>query len=146
MEIFRKKLQPAEVKRHCVCVPKEKWSLFPKVGETVVIQDPNAGSIYEVIIGSQYRLAMGSWYGQHPEVQPGDEIIFEKVNGNMRVDLIRAKKPQPVVSLPGLIGKEIGGRKVVDIKHIPGKGTVLVVEETKEIPVDEMIDQLSLAK
>jgi hypothetical protein len=50
------------------------------------------------------------------------------------------------LNLPGLIGKEIGGRKVVDIKHIPGKGTVLVVEKTKEILVDEIIDQLSLAK
>lgn len=144
MELFRKELQPAEVKRRCVCVPRDKWHLFPKVGETVIIQDARDGSIYEVIVGSQYRLGMASWYRQHSEIGPGDEIVFRKENGNVRVDAARLIKPKKEVSLPSLIGREIKGKKVIDVKHVAGKGTVLVIQETREMPVDEVLSELEI--
>jgi hypothetical protein len=144
MEIFRKELKPAEVRRGCICVPRAKWSEFRQVGETVVIQDAKDGSVYEVIIGSQYRLGMGHWYRQHNDVASNDVVVFEKANGSMRIDLLKSKKRSIEVSLPSLVGKEIGGRKIIDIKHVQGKGTVLVVQETREIPVEEVLKEINL--
>ena len=144
MEILRKQLRPAEVNRRCVCIPKQKWHLFPKVGQSLVILDSEAGCVYEVVVGSQYRLGMASWYREHDEVRPGDEIVFWKENGNMRVDVSRPKRHVREVSLPHLLGREIEGKKIIDIKHVAGKGTILVVEETREMSVDEILNQLDV--
>lgn len=139
MEIFRKELKPAEVRRGCICVPRTKWDEFPKVGETVTIHDAKDGSIYEIEVGSQYRLGMTHWYRQHDDVKPRDVVVFEKADRHMKIEVLKQKKPVGVISLPQLIGKEVGGRKIIDIKHVAGKGTVLVIQETKEIPVEEVL-------
>lgn len=88
VEVFRKKLQPAEVKRHCVCVPKEKWHFFGQTGNTITMKDAGGGYTYSVWIGSQYRLSMGDWYNRHNGVRPGDEVIFVQLNGVISVQLV----------------------------------------------------------
>jgi hypothetical protein len=86
-EIMRKKLKPAEVQRGCVCVPIEKREYFPAVGHLIRIQDAKDSSCYDVLVGSQHRLGMKSWYHDHSGIRAGDEIIFEQANGTMRVDV-----------------------------------------------------------
>ena len=71
MEILRKELKPAEVKRRCICVPKEKHSLFPQIGGKLQVTDESTQSIHNVIIGSQCRLSLSSWYQQHQEACAG---------------------------------------------------------------------------
>ena len=91
MEIMSEKLQPAEVRRHCVCVPKEKQHLFSAVGQKITVEDKETGSIYDVAVGSQYRLGMRSWYSKHNEVRPGDIIVFEQKNSHISVSVLPSK-------------------------------------------------------
>ncbi len=87
MDTMIKELNPAEVKRHAVCVPKEKQPMFPAIGQTVKISDEQTGSTYDVLVGTQYRLCMRCWYDEHKNVRPGDEIIFQKHDGKMNVSV-----------------------------------------------------------
>lgn len=78
MELFRKRIQPSELRRGCICVPKAKWFHFGKVGNTITMRDADDGSTIMVPVQSQYRLRMRNWYSRHSTVKPGDEIIFEQ--------------------------------------------------------------------
>ncbi len=84
-EIFRKKLRPAEVRRQCVCVPTDKQFFFGKVGNIIVMIDAADGSACPVKVGTQYRLGMHPWFSHHDKVEPGDEIIFEQLNGTISI-------------------------------------------------------------
>jgi hypothetical protein len=88
MEIFRKKLQPAEVGSHRICVPKSKWGFFGRVWNTMTIKDGQDGSACRITVGSQYRLMMSDWYSRHKDVGPGDEIVFEQTDGTMSVRVV----------------------------------------------------------
>jgi len=88
MELFRKKIQPSEMKRGCVCVPKGKWFYFGRVGNNIAMQDSADGSTCSVMVGSQYRLGMRSWYSRHRKIKPGDEIIFEQTNGTISIKVV----------------------------------------------------------
>lgn len=106
MEIMTKKLNPAEVRRRAVCVPKEKQPMFPAIGQTLMITDEQSGSAYDVLVGTQYRLCMSRWYDDHKEARPGDEIVFRKQDGMMSVavspddgrDPARGSSPQGIDS------------------------------------------------
>ena len=87
METMIKLLNPAEVKRHSVCVPKEKQPMFPAIGQTVKISDEQTGSTYDILVGTQYRLCMRRWYDEHKNVRPGDVIVFRKQDGKMNVSV-----------------------------------------------------------
>ena len=78
VELFRKRIQPSELRRGCICVPKTKWFHFGRVGNTITMRDADGGSTILVTVLSQYRLRMRSWYSRHSRVKPGDEIIFEQ--------------------------------------------------------------------
>lgn len=78
VELFRKRIQPSELRRGCICVPKAKWFHFRKVGNTITMRDADDGSTCLVPVQSQCRLGMRNWYNQHSKVKPGDEIIFEQ--------------------------------------------------------------------
>lgn len=87
MDAMTKKLNRAEVKRHAVCVLKEKQPMFPAIGQTVKITDELTGSTYDVLVGTQYRLCMRRWYDEHKNVRPGDIITFRKQDGKMNVSV-----------------------------------------------------------
>jgi len=90
IEIFRKKLQPAEVESHRICVPKSKWFFFGGVGNTIIIKDGQDGSDCRVTVGSQYRLRMSDWYSRHKDVESGNEIVFEQMDGTISVRVVGA--------------------------------------------------------
>lgn len=77
MELFRKKIQPSELIRDCICVPKTQQPRF-RIGNTITMRDAVDGSTILVPVLSQHRLNMRNWYSRHSEVKPGDEIIFEQ--------------------------------------------------------------------
>lgn len=77
MEIFRKKIRPAELKRGCICVPKTQQRPFG-IGNTITMRDADDGSTILVPVQSQHRFNMRNWYNRHGKVKPGDEIIFEQ--------------------------------------------------------------------
>lgn len=85
MELFRKKIQPSELKRGCVCVPKARWFYFGTVGNTIAMKDATDDSTCFVPVGSQYRLGMRNWLNRHRKVKPGDEIIFEQTDGTINI-------------------------------------------------------------
>jgi hypothetical protein len=87
MEEFTKELRPAEIKRHCVCIPKERQHLFPPVGGKLVLRDDKTGSTHEVAVGSQCRLVMHTWFTEHPEIRAGDTTTFSHDNGAMSLKL-----------------------------------------------------------
>lgn len=78
VELFRKKIQPSELRRGCICVPKAKWFHFGRVGNTITMRDVDDGSTILVPVRSQYRLGMRNLYSRRSKVKPGDEIIFEQ--------------------------------------------------------------------
>jgi len=88
MEIFRKKIQPSELRRGCICVPKTQQSRFG-IGNTITMRDADDGSTILVPVQSQHRLNMRNWYNCHSKVKPGDEIIFEQqTDGFINVKVI----------------------------------------------------------
>ena len=85
MQLFRKKIQPSELKRGCICVPRSRWHYFGTVGNTIAMKDAMDGSTYLVSVGSQYRLGMRNWFNRYNKVKPGDEIIFEQTDGTITI-------------------------------------------------------------
>ena len=77
MEIFRKKIMPAELKRGCICIPRTQQRPFG-VGNTITMRDAADGSTVLVPVQSQHRFNMRDWYNRHSNVKPGDELIFEQ--------------------------------------------------------------------
>ena len=82
MEIFRKRIKPAELKRACICMPKAHWSGFD-VGNTISMRDAEDGSTILVPVQSQHRLGMGGLYSRHGKIKVGDELIFEQQTDGM---------------------------------------------------------------
>ena len=116
MEDMTKKLNRAEVRRHAVCVPKEKQAMFPAIGQTVTITDEQSGSSYDVLVGTQYRLCMRGWYDEHKNVRPGDVIVFRKQDGKMNVTVSPSDGRDPVRgSSPHGIDSSRIRRQVLDI-------------------------------
>ena len=116
MEILRKELHPAEIKRRCVCVPKEKQPLFPKVGEKLDVKDNETASVHTVTVLSQYRLGMPSFYDEHKGIQAGDTIVFQLDNGGMSVSIeakTTSKSVNPFERRPGKLSIFEG--KVLDL-------------------------------
>ncbi len=100
IELFRKELQPSELARRCLCVPKTEQSYFGTVGSTIAMKDALDGSALAVYLGSQYRLDLSNWYARHHEVKVGDEIVLEQSNGIISIKaspprLMPIQPPQP---------------------------------------------------
>jgi len=95
MDAMTKELNRAEIKRHAVCVPKEKQPMFPAIGQTIKITDEQTGSTYDVLVGTQYRLCMRRWYDEHKNVRPGDVIAFRKQDGKMNVSVSPGEGSDP---------------------------------------------------
>ena len=116
IETLTKKLRTAEVKRRCVCLPKNKQHLFPKVGSKLSAKDEQTGSSFELIVGSQYRLQMPTWYDKHKEIKPGDMISFKLDNGLVSVNKVVNTTGSPINMFERRDGKvSILEGKVLDI-------------------------------
>ncbi len=88
IEELKEKIQPSELRRGCICVPKTQQSRFG-IGNTITMRDADDGSTILVPVQSQHRLNMRHWYNRHSKVKPGDEIIFEQqTDGFMNVKVI----------------------------------------------------------
>jgi hypothetical protein len=124
METIVKKLQPAEIKRRSVCIPKDKQHLLPGVGEKLTLKDELTGSIHDAIIGSQYRVRIPSWYEEHTGVQAGDTITFRCDNGTVRVDI----EPKRMIKAINVFERR-GGR----LSIFEGRVLDLIIEAFAEI-------------
>ena len=92
MKILTKKLGSAEVMCRCIIIPRDKQALFPVPGVQFNIHEGKA--TYEGKIDKQYRLRSISWFRQHRNVKPGDEVTFFKENGRLRIVLSK-NFPEP---------------------------------------------------
>ncbi len=95
MEELTKALKWAEIKRRSVCVPKGKQRMFPKVGQKLTVKDEETGTVHEIVVGSQCRLIMPSWYGKHKGIREGDVIKIRRDNGSSSISIIRRKTTDP---------------------------------------------------
>jgi len=105
MEAIVKILQPAEIKSRRVCIPRDKQHLFPGIGEKLTLKDEQTGSVHEVVVGSQYRIRMPSWYEEHNGIQAGDTITFRQDNGSMSVSIEPKRMAKPTLMFERLGGK-----------------------------------------
>lgn len=124
METIVKKLQPAEMKRRSVCIPKDKQYLLPGIGSKLTLKDGVTGSIHEAIIGSQYRIQIPSWYEEHSRVQAGDTITFRCDNSTIRVDI----EPKRMIKAINKFERR-GGR----LSIFEGRVLDLIIEAFSEI-------------
>lgn len=124
MEEFTKELRPAEVKRHCVCVPKERQHLFPPEGGKITAEDERTGSTHEVTVGSQCRSVMHSWFAKHPEIRAGDIITFRGNNGTVSLKLSERKISRAV---------EMFERKKGGLSIFEGKVLDLIIQALADI-------------
>lgn len=95
MEEFTKTLGKAEIAREGMCVPKAKRTMFPDVGRKLVVHDGDTGSSHEVQVGSQCRLIMHSWYGEHKGIREGDLVKFQSSNGSVSIGIVAKKTTNP---------------------------------------------------
>ena len=128
METLTKTLRPAEVKRRCVCLPKNKQHMFPNVGSKLSAKDEQTGLSHEITVGSQYRLQMPTWYDNHKEIKPGDMITFKLDNGLMSVNKIASTPVSPVNMFERREGR---------VSILEGKVLDLIVEALAGIEVGD---------
>lgn len=88
MKILTKKLGKGEINWKGVVIPRSKKALFPAPG---VEFDLLEGKItYKGKMDNQSRLRLAEWFRQHRSLKPGDEVIFHKQNGTMKISLSRS--------------------------------------------------------
>lgn len=124
MEGLTKELHLAEIKRHCICIPKDKQHLFLPVGGKIKARDENTGTSHEVTVGSQCRLGMNSWYAKHPEIRPGDTLSLQRDNGNLNLKLTTRKISRAL---------EMFERKKGELSIFEGKVLDLIIEALADI-------------
>jgi bifunctional DNA-binding transcriptional regulator/antitoxin component of YhaV-PrlF toxin-antitoxin module len=119
-------------------LPRKQKDLFPPPGVLFDLTDGQA--TYKVKVDSQYRVRLPEWFGNHSGVKAGDEIVFSKENGIMRIGLADTAESR-TVSFKDLIGKETEQGRIIDIQQ-SSKGTVAVVQSTVEVPLDKILSAL----
>lgn len=95
MKILTKKLGKGEIKWGGVVIPRSKTALFPAPGVEFDLRDTKTA--YRAKMDNQSRLRMASWFRQHRNVKPGDEVTFFKENGRLRIVLSK-HFPEPTKS------------------------------------------------
>lgn len=137
METIVKKLQAAEIKRRSVCIPKDKQHLFPGIGEKLTLKDELTGSLYEAIVGSQYRIRMPSWYEEHNGVQAGDIITFRYDDGKISVNI----EPKRMTKSVNVFERR-GGR----LSIFEGRVLDLIIEAFAEIENNGIVAKVRVAQ
>lgn len=138
MVILSKHLGPGEVSWRGIVLPRKQKDLFPSPGVPFDLADEK--TTYKVKVDSQYRIRLPEWFGNHPSVKAGDEVVFSKENGTLRIGLADTAVSR-TVSFKDLIGKDTRQGRIIDIQQTP-KGTVAVVQCTAEIPLDKILSEL----
>ena len=138
MVILSKRLGGGEIKWKGIVIPRRKKDLFPPPGVPFDLSDEKI--TYKVKLDTQYRIRLPEWFGNHPELKAGDEVLFQKENGTLRIGLAETVLSR-TVSLKDLLGRETKKGRIIDIQQTP-KGTVAIVQCTIEVPLDKMLSEL----
>lgn len=138
MVILSKHLGPGEIRWKGVVLPRKQKDLFPPPGTPFDLFDGQ--TTYKVKVDSQYRIRLSEWFGNHPTVKAGEEVVFSKENGALRISLSDTKASR-TISFKDLIGRETKNGRIIDIQQTP-KGTIAVVQCTAEIPLDQILSEV----
>jgi len=92
-------------------------------------------------VDKQYRIRLADWFGNHPGLKKGDQVVFSKENGTIYISLAK-NVTSKTISLKDLLGSETKEGRIIDIQLTPD-GPIAVVQGTKGIPLEEvMADRL----
>lgn len=80
-----KKLGPAEIQCRCIVIPRGKKGFFPQPGTKFDLAESNI--THKAMLDKQFRLRAVTWFRQHRNLKPGDEVTFLKENGKVRIML-----------------------------------------------------------
>jgi len=138
MVILSKKIKAGEVRWKGLVVPKNRKDLFPSPGVLFDLSDEK--NTYKVRLDRLHRIRLSKWFANHPEVKPGDEVIFSKENGAMHISLSKAGTNK-TVSLKDLLGRDTREGKIIDIQQT-SDGPVAIVQSTAEVPLDKILAEL----
>ena len=122
MEIFRKRIQPSEIKWGGVAIPRTEKDIFPSPRTPFNLRDGK--STYKVEVDDQFRLRFPKWLKNHPEVKPNTEIILLKENSTYSIRLT-GTMTNKAVSFKELLGRDIKEGKIIDVQQTPS-GTVAI--------------------
>ena len=135
MVILTKSLGPGEIKWRGIVIPSEKKNLFPQPGVLFDLSDKT--TTYKVKLDKQYRIRLAEWFGKHPELKKGDEVIFSRDNGTMNISLAKDVTGE-TISLKDWLGRETKEGRIIDIQLTP-EGPVAILQSTKEVSLDEIL-------
>ena len=138
MVILTKGLGTGELNWRGIVIPRGKKDLFPPPGVMFDLSDGK--TTYKVKVDKQYRIRLAQWFGNHPNLKEGDEVIFSKDNGVIHISLAKAG-PNKTISLKDLLGRDTKEGKIIDIQQTPA-GTVAIVQNTTEVPLDKILAEL----
>ena len=138
MVILTKTLGPGEIKWRGIVIPRNKKDLFPQPGVLFDLHDEITS--YRVKLDRQYRIRLAEWFGKHPELKKGDEVVFSRDNGTMNISLAENIK-RDTISLKDWLGRETKEGRIIDIQLTPD-GPVAVLQSTKEVSLDKILSSL----
>lgn len=141
MDILRKKLRAGEVRWKGIVIPRDRKDLFPPPGVEFDLSDGK--TMYRAKVDNQYRIRLAEWFSSNPMAKPGQVVVFSTENGIMEIR-IEYDGSAKAISLRDLLGKDTNEGKIVDIQQTP-KGTIAVVQSTREVPLDQILDELRAA-
>lgn len=135
MVILTKALGPGEIKWRGIVIPREKKDLFPQPGVLFDLSDKTTS--YKVKVDRQYRIRLAEWFGKHPELKKGDEVVFSRDNGTMCISLAKEVTGE-TISVKDWLGRETKEGRIIDIQLTP-HGPVAILQSTKEVSLDEIL-------
>ena len=137
MIILTKALGTGEIKWRGIVIPKAKKDLFPQPGVLFDLHDEKTS--YRVKLDRQYRIRLAEWFGKHPELKKGDEVVFSRDNGTMNISLAETENIKSgTISLKDWLGRETKEGRIIDIQITPD-GPVAVLQSTKEVALDKIL-------
>lgn len=139
MVILKKALGPGEIKWRGIVIPRKKKDLFPQPGVLFDLSDDT--TTYKVKVDKQYRIRLAEWFGKHPGLKEGNEVVFLRDNGTMYISLAKNIKSE-TTSLKDLLGMETKEGRIIDVQMTP-RGPVAILQSTKELPLDEILSSPS---
>ena len=137
--ILSKKIKSGELSGKVVVIVKGKKDLFPLQGVEFDLRDERTN--YRVKLDRQYRLRLTQWFNNHPGVKAGDEIAFYRDDSGMRISLESSSVTSKTVSFKDLLGRNTKEGKIIDVQQTP-QGPVVIVQSTKEVPLNKILAEL----
>jgi hypothetical protein len=112
MVILTKALGHGEIRWKGIVIPRDKKDLFPPPGVLFDLSDKTTN--YKLKVDKQYRIRLAEWFGKHPGLKKGDQVVFSKENGTMCISLTEGNKSK-TISLKELLGRETREGRIIDI-------------------------------